>query len=343
MTDEIPASSQVRPEDEAQGQKMTIYMPQGAVIIEKSEQEERVNSATQNPSETKPAAPKTGVDSVQSLGSVINIYTGDEYGGVKEQSHSKVLSTESAPVSEQQVLMRISEMLDVITKRLDHEVQPVELVHEVQPASSVNSRTHGVDATEKKSAVSSVVHEIQQTHESIGHHFDWMHAFNLMFISIILFTLLLPAGLHSFLGTEVIPALTSYEVAGIQKGDLLITEEAQASNLVVGDILSLHDAFSGTSEVIQISEISVPGDNGLITIAIPPRAGQTLSLSYTLNGDSEVYKVVKSVPTLGAAKTLLDSFFVQFFIVAFVILLNIIVHYRRHRRYTKALRAYAKQ
>ncbi|MDP1851549.1 MAG: hypothetical protein Q8K48_03940 [Candidatus Planktophila sp.] len=343
MTDEIPASSQVRPEDEAQGQKMTIYMPQGAVIIEKSEQEERVNSATQNPSETKPAAPKTGVDSVQSLGSVINIYTGDEYGGVKEQSNSKVLSADSALVSEQQVLLRISEMLDVITKRLDHEAQPMELVHEVQPTNSVNSHTHGVEAIEEKSAISSDMHDVEKNSLSIGHHFDWMHAFNLMYISLILFSLLLPAGLHSFLGTEVIPALTSYEVAGIQKGDLLITEEALASNLVVGDVLSLRDAFSGTSEIVQVSEISVPGENGLITLAIPPRAGQTLSLSYTLNGDSEVYKVVKSVPTLGTAKMLLDMFFVQFFIVTFVILLNTIVHYRRHRRYTKALRAFASQ
>ncbi|MDO8645034.1 MAG: hypothetical protein Q7R42_00395 [Candidatus Planktophila sp.] len=343
MTDEIPASSQIRPEDEAQGQKMTIYMPQGAVIIEKSEQEGRAETATQIPLEEKPTTPKAGVDSVQSLGSVINIYTGDEYGGVKEQSHSKVLPADSALMSEQQVLLRISEMLDVITKRLDHEVEPVELVREVQQTNSVNTLTQSVEEIEEKSADSSDVHEIQKTHVSTGHVFDWMHAFNLMFISIILFTLLLPAALHTFFGTEVIPALTSYEVAGIQKGDLLITEETQASNLVVGDVLSLHDAFSGTSEVIQVSEISAPGENGVMTLAIPPRAGQTLSLSYSLNGDSEVYKVVKSVPTLGAAKTLLDSFFVQFFTVAFVILLNIIVHFRRHRRYTKALRAYANQ
>lgn len=343
MTDDIPPSSQVRPEDESQGQKMTIYMPQGAVIIEKTEQEGRAESATQIPLEEKPTALKVGSDSVQSLGSVINIYTGDESRGVKEQSPSKALSTESTPVSEQQVLLRISEMLDVITKRLDHEVQPMELVHEVQPAGTVNSRTHGVEAKEEKSAVSSVVHNVEENAASIGYHFDWMHAFNIMFISIILFSILLPAGLNRFLGTEVIPALTSYEVAGIQKGDLLITEETQASNLVVGDVLALHDAFLGTSEVIQVSEISAPGENGLITLAIPPRAGQTLSLSYTLNGDSEVYRVVKSVPTLGTAKTILDMFFVQFFIVTFVILLNTVVHFRRHRRYSKSLRAYANQ
>ena len=127
--------------------------------------------------------------------------------------------------------------------------------------------------------------------------------------------------------------MTSYEVAGIQRGDLLITEETHASSLVVGDALSLHDAFSGTSEVIQVSQISAPGDNGVMTIAIPPRVGQTLSLSYTVNGDLEVYRVVKSVPTLGAAKMLLDSFFLQFFVGISVILLNVVVHFRRHRRF----------
>jgi len=341
MTDDIPASSQVRPEDEAQGQKMTIYMPQGAVIIEKTEQEGRAESATQIPLQEKPTALKAGVDSVQSLGSVINIYTGDESRGVKEQSHSKALSTDSAPMNEQQALLRISEMLDVITKRLDHNDQPI--IQSAQPTESVIRSTNLDEEIEKKSAIVRDDHNLKGNSVSVGYQFDWMHAFNIMYISLILFSLLLPAGLHTFLGTKLIPALTSYEVAGIQRGDLLITEESSASALVVGDVLSLHDAFSGTSDVIQVSEISAPGDNGVMTIAIPPRAGQTLSLSYTVDGDLEVYKVVKSVPTLGAVKTLLDMFFVQFFIVTFVILLNTIVHYRRHRRYSKSLRAYASQ
>ena len=341
MTDEIPASSQVRPEDEAQGQKMTIYMPQGAVIIEKTEQEGRPNSGAQIPLEEKPTALKVGSDSVQSLGSVINIYTGDESRGVKEQSQSKVLSTETAPMNEQQALLRISEMLDVITKRLDHNDQPI--IQSAQPTDTGIRSTNLVEEIATKSALVRDDHNVERNSLSTGYHFDWIHGFNLMYLSVVLFTLLLPAGLHTFLGTEVIPALTSYEVAGIQKGDLLITEETQASHLVVGDVLALHDAFSGTSEVIQVSEISAPGENGVMTIAIPPRAGQTLSLSYSLNGDSEVYKVVKSVPTLGAAKTLLDSFYVQFFVGLAVVLLNVIVHFRRHRRYSKSLRAYVNQ
>ena len=341
MTDDIPASSQVRPEDEAQGQKMTIYMPQGAVIIEKTEQEGRAESATQTPLEEKPTALKVGSDSVQSLGSVINIYTGDESRGVKEQSHSKALSTDSAPLNEQQVLLRISEMLDVITKRLDHSDQPI--VQSAQPIDSVIRSTYLDEEIEKKSAIVRDDHNVERNSISTGYHFDWMHAFNLMYLTVVLFTLLLPAGLHSLLGTQLIPALTSYEVAGIQKGDLLIAQETQASNLVVGDVLALHDAFSGTYEVIQVSEMSTPGDNGVMTISIPPRAGQTLSLSYSADGNLEVNKIVKSVPTLGAAKTLLDSFYVQFFVGFAVILLNVVVHFRRHRRYSKSLRAYANQ
>ena len=331
MTDDIPASSQVRPEDEAQGQKMTIYMPQGAVIIEKTEQEGRSNSGAQIPLEEKPTALKAGVDSVQSLGSVINIYTGDESRGVKEQSHSKALSTDSAPLNEQQVLLRISEMLDVITKRLDHSDQPI--VQSAQPIDSVIRSTYLDEEIEKKSAIVRDDHNVERNSISTGYHFDWMHAFNLMYLTVVLFTLLLPAGLHSLLGTQLIPALTSYEVAGIQKGDLLIAQETQASNLVVGDVLALHDAFSGTYEVIQVSEMSTPGDNGVMTISIPPRAGQTLSLSYSADGNLEVNKIVKSVPTLGAAKTLLDSFYVQFFVGFAIILLNVVVHFRRHRRF----------
>jgi len=326
MTDDIPPSSQMKPEDEAQGQKMTIYMPQGAVIIERSELEPStdVSSPAQILSEEPQVSPKAGNEPVQSLGAVINIYTGDESHSVKEQGHSKALTADSADMKEQQVLLRISEMLDVITKRLDHDTQSTD---------SVIKSPHSNEVIENESGTVQGVQNFEKNLTSNGHHFDWLHAFNLMYISIILFTLLLPTGLHALLGMEVIPALTSYEVAGIQRGDLLITEEAPASTLVVGDVLSLHNAFSGLSEIIQVSQISAPADNGVITLSIPPRAGQTLSLSYTVNGDLETYKVVKSVPTLGAAKMLLDSFFVQFFVGLSVILLNVGVYFGRRQRY----------
>ena len=340
MTDDIPPSSQVRPEDEAQGQKMTIYMPQGAVIIERSELEPPVEPTAQIPPEEAPALPKAGNESVQSVGAVINIYTGDESRGVKEQSHSKALATDSALMDEQHVLLRISEMLDVITKRIDHDAQPS--VQIAQPTGTVILSTNSVEEIEKNSAIVRDDQNVEHNFASKGHHFDWMHAFNLIYICVILFSMLLPAGLHSILKTEVIPALTSYEAAGIQKGDLLVAVEAQASSLVVGDVLAVHDPILGTEEVAQVSEILAPV-NGIVTFAIPPRAGQTLNLSYSLGADSEIYKVIKFIPTLGTAKMLLDSFYVQFFVGVAVILLNGIVHFRRHRRYSKSLKTYINQ
>ena len=331
MTDDIPASGQVRPEDEAKGQKMTIYMPQGAIIIERSELEPPAESPTQTLSEETQVSPKAGNEPVQSLGAIIDINTGGESHSVKEQSHSKALASDSANVDEQQVLLRISEMLDVITKRLNHDVQPI--VQSVQPMDSVIRSTNPDDEIEKKSAIVRDDQNVEKNSVSNEYHFDWIHAFNLLYISVILFILLLPTGLQSLLKLEVTPALINYEVAGIQRGDLIIAKETRASALVVGDVLSLHDAFSGTSEVIQVSQITPPGDNGVMTIAIPPRVGQTLSLSYSVNADLKLFKVVKSVPTLGVAKMLLDSFFVQFFVGISVILLNVVVHFRRHRRF----------
>ena len=347
MTDDIPPSSQVRPEDEAQGQKMTIYMPQGAVIIERSELEPPVEPTAQIPPEEAPALPKAGNESVQSVGAVINIYTGDESRGVKEQNPSKALATDSALMDEQHVLLRISEMLDVITKRIDHDAQPIvqsaqPIVQSAQPTGTVILSTNSVEEIEKNSAIVRDDQNVEHNFASKGHHFDWMHAFNLIYICVILFSMLLPAGLHSILKTEVIPALTSYEAAGIQKGDLLVAVEAQASSLVVGDVLAVHDPILGTEEVAQVSEILAPV-NGIVTFAIPPRAGQTLNLSYSLGADSEIYKVIKFIPTLGTAKMLLDSFYVQFFVGVAVILLNGIVHFRRHRRYSKSLKTYINQ
>ena len=129
----------------------------------------------------------------------------------------------------------------------------------------------------------------------------------------------------------------------VQRGDLLISEQASASALVVGDFVSMHDAFSGTSKMIQVSEISAPGVNGEVTITVPPQAGQALGLSYTVDGNLGVNRVVQSIPTLGTVIMILSSFYLQFFVAAFVIILNIVVHTRRHRRYSRSLRRYAYQ
>ena len=335
MTDKIPASGQVRPEDEAQGQKMTIYMPQGAVIIERSELEPPAELSHRLISEEAPAPPKVGVDSVQSQGAVINIYTGDDSHSVGEQSHSKVLATDSAYMTDQQVLLRINEMLDVITKRLDHNGKPTD---------SVDTGTLSDEESDKKAAVPQVGHEVEKQIAPDGHEvekqiapngylFDWMHAFNLMYLFIVLLVPILPTGLQSLFGVKIIPALISYEAAGIQRGDLLIAEEVRASSLVAGDILSLHNAFAGTSEVLQVIQISGPGDNGIMIFTIPPRVDQNLALSYSVDRDLVIHKVVKMVPTFGTVKMFLESFYVQFYVGLSVILLNVIVHFRRHRRY----------
>lgn len=340
MTDDIPASSQVRAENEEQGQKMTIFMPKGAVIIEKSEMELEppVELEAKISLEETPESPKVGAESFHSLGSVINIYTGDGSSGVKEQSQPMALSADSASMNERQVLLHISEILDLISKRLDHNVQPI--VQSVQPKETVFENANLIEENDKKSTNVREGNSDEGNAPSIGYSFDWIHALNLLYLTLILCTQLLPAGLTSLISTQLIPAISSYEVAGIQKGDLLVAKKTQAHSVVVGDVLALHNAFSGTSEVIQVSAISTSGDNGIVTIEIPPRAGQTLSLSYTVDGELELCKVVKAVPMLGTAKTLIDSYSVLYFAGLAVVLLNTIVHFRRHRRYSNSLRAH---
>lgn len=333
MTDALPPSSQKKSEDENQGQRMTIYMPPGAVIIERSDLDEPTEVvATQIQPEEPKTSPEHGKESLQSYGSVINIYTGDEARGIKQQNLSEIPTIENAPMNEQQALLRISEMLDVISKRLDHDGPPT-------PAF-IRS-TYPEEVIEKKRAVVREDRQLNEKYVAVGFHFDWMHAFNIIYISLILFSMLLPAALHTFFDTEVSSASKNYEVVGIQRGDLLITEPVSASTLVVGDFVSLHDAFSGTSEMIQVSEISAPGVNGEVTIAISPQAGSALGLSYAVDGNLLVDRITKSIPALGNVIIILGSIYVQFLVAAFVIILNIVVHTRRRRRYSRSLGSYA--
>jgi hypothetical protein len=345
MTNDLPPSSQKKPEDETQGQKMTIYMPPGAVIVEQSDMDPPTAvPATQNQTEEPQVSSKVGNESVQSLGAVINIYTSDEARGIKQHSHSELPTIENALVKEQQVnaqqvneqdvLLRISQTLDLISRRLNHDGPP---------APAFIRSTMPEEVIEKKPAIVLEERRVEEKYVGIGFHFDWMHAFNIIYISLILFSILLPAGLSTIFKMEVIAATTSYEVAGIQRGDLLITAHVPASALVVNDFVSMYDAFSSSSEMIQVSEVSAPGVNGEVTITVPPQAGQALSASYTVDGNIGVDRVEKSVPKLGYVNIIFGSFFVQFFVAAFVIILNAIVHTRRHRRYSRSLRRYAYQ
>lgn len=335
MADALPPSGQKKPEDEAQGQRMTIYMPPGAVIVERSELDEPADRvSTQIESEEPQTSSKVVNEPLQSLGSVINIYTGDDTRGPKQQNYSEVPTIENAHFNEQQVLLRISQTLDLISRRLDHDGQPV---------NPVIRTTIPDEKIEEKRVIVRDDNTLGERYVRIGYHFDWMHAFNIIYISLILFSILLPSALHTFFNMGVTSSSTNYEAVGIQRGDLLITAHEPASALVVGDFVNMHNAFSGKSEMIQVSEISAPGVNGEVTITVPPQAGQALSPTYSVDGNLNVEKVTKSVPKLGYVKMILGSFFVQFFVVAFVIILNVVVHSRRHRRYSRSLRRYAYQ
>jgi len=340
MTDALPPSSQKKSDDENQGQRMTIYMPPGAVIVERSELDEVTDvAATQIQSEEPQTSPKILNEPFQSHGSVINIYTSEEARGIKPQSNSEVPTIDSAhlnqqQINDQQVLLRISQTLDLISRRLDHDAQPV---------NPIISSTNPEVVIDKKPVIVLDDRRLEEKYVAIGFHFDWMHAFNIIYISLILFSILLPSALSTFFNMGAISASTSYEVAGIQRGDLLITKEAPASAVVVNDFVSIHDAFSGTSKMVQVSEVSTPGVNGEVTITVPPQAGQALGASYTVDGNLAVDRVERSVPKLGYVNMILGSFFVQFFVAAFVIIFNMVVHYRRHRRYTRSLTRYAYQ
>lgn len=356
MANDIPPLGQIKPEDESQGQKMTIYMPTGAVIVERSElQSPEEATSTKNLPEERHASPNVGSESVQSLGAVINIYTGSEGHGGNVQSQDKVPDIGNADLSDKQVLLRISEVLDLITKRLAHDNQPVSPANGSNGPSEFMRITNWdseikntsltkdfkaeqplevIEVVENKSASVDDNKKVEKDFNSVGHHFDWLHAFNLIYIFMIVLIPLVPSALNTFLNIEVKPALVNYDAAGIYSGDLIIQENVPASALVVGDFITAHNAFTGHFEdVIQISQISTPIPNSLITITGTPRMGQTTPSLFETNAKSEVERVTKSVPYLGAGKNLVDSFIFKSIVGFAIILLNVIVHFRRRRRF----------
>ena len=124
MPDEIPASAQTSPEDGPQGQKMTIYMPQGAVIIERTGAEEYAELQGAVISENQRTLPITANEQVQSAGAVINIYAANDQSRGVNEGPQPVGTTGRANTDEQQALYRIAKILDGITERATVNEEP---------------------------------------------------------------------------------------------------------------------------------------------------------------------------------------------------------------------------
>ena len=345
MPDEIPASAQTSPEDGPQGQKMTIYMPQGAVIIERTGAEEHAELQGAVISENQRTLPITANEQVQSAGAVINIYAAnDQSRGVNEGSQpvgptgrtktdeqqalyriAKILDgiTERATVNEppqpvvaiipehaktdeHQILYRIVEILDGITKRMDLNEQAQPVGAPTLERTTVNEPPQPVVAVAPEHASLGNIHR-PNGHYIRGYHLDWLHAFNIAFIAFIAFVAVVPALLLTYFGIAIYASSSTNMNSSIYQGDLMISELMPVSRLNLGDVVLLRNEHTWDLEVRQVTVASTPSGGDLTTITTETEKGAVSSDSYILNSATPIHKITSVIPKFGDLMIILTS------------------------------------
>lgn len=270
----------------------------------------------------------------QPQSTIINIYTGA--APQREAGYTLPTQAQINPVqlNDQQTLLQISQTLDNLTRKITSENG---LIFSCAPSQGSTIKDTGfVDATANNSSPSPVDQNHESKHQATPHHFDWLHGFNLLYVFTILFTLLLPAASHTFLGTEIIQSTGASEELKIGKWDLLIAKQIPSTKIFVGDILALHNPMTGDHEVIKVKQVSKPVSK-ILSFTVSPSANQEVNHIYSVNANTNLYKVEKSVPNLGLVQAFLDSTYVKILTGLIVVLLNFVVHLKRKRKHNKTL------
>lgn len=218
---------------------------------------------------------------------------------------------------EHQILNRIVEILDVITERLgaDQHAQRTDSV-----ITESNQFGHA---------------QISKGHHLVGlkgHHLDWMHVINVAFVAYIAFVAIVPAVLSTFFGAAVYAATSNSPGASIHRGDLMVAKIMPVSKMQVDDVLLLRNEFTWNFDVRQVRAISTSSNGDLTTITTESNADATSSDTYTLKSTTSIHKIESIIPKIGDSSIILTSIYMKIGGGLFLLMLNIIAHFRRVRQ-----------
>lgn len=321
MTEEnTPDSRSSHPEltpglDDKKGQMLVIYLPEGSVIVDRTDMhlssvpQAIVEHVTPKP-EPVPTAP------------------------VVENEAPKPLQ----PTLQEVVQLAVQEVLQ-ITGHSANQAPKVEAPIAEVPRTLEKSSDAFADypAPALKSGAPATPTRIAPAHK--GAHrvhvrrrrkMNLVHGINTILVAYLLLVAIVPAVLSSAFGVAIYASKASHPGALIARGDLMVCTELPASKLKVNDVLLVRDGNSWRLDARQVTSNTSSGD--LSTITTASTGGVALDKTYVLAKDAGSYVVSRVVPKLGYAAIILSSTFVKVLGGLFILILNLTVHYRRSRK-----------
>lgn len=319
-TDAASSHSENVPDSaDKKGQMLVIYLPEGSVIVDRTDISlSAAPKIVAEPAEAK-AEPAKQVENVTpqplqpTLQEVVQLAVQEvlQITGHAQKETPKVVTP--APVAETQAPVgeRPAAFADYPAPAARANPMPAE-----RPANS------HVGAHVPKGA--------HRVHVRRRRKLNWVHGINTLLVAYILMVAIVPAVMSSAFGTAVYAAKAAHPGVLIAKGDLMVCSELPASQLKVNDVLLVRDGNSWRLDTRQITSVTTTGD--LSTITTASTGGAAIDKTYVLPKDGGSYKVSRVIPKLGYVPIVLSSTIAKVLGGLFILVLNLSVHYRRLRR-----------
>lgn len=323
MTDEnTPDSKSSHPEltpglDDKKGQMLVIYLPEGSVIVDRTDM--HLSSAPQaivehvapktEPVPAEPVVENEAPKQLQpTLQEVVQL-------AVQEALRITGHSANQAP----KVEVPIAEVPRTIEKSSDAFAD--------YPAPALKSGTPAPAAPTRSAPAHNGARRV---HVRRRRKMNLVHGINTILVVYLLLVAIVPSVLSSAFGVAIYASKASHPGALIARGDLMVCTELPASKLKVNDVLLVRDGNSWRLDARQVTSNTSSGD--LSTITTASTGGVALDKTYVLANNSGSYVVSRVIPKLGYAAIILSSTFVKVLGGLFILILNLIVHYRRSRK-----------
>lgn len=325
MTEEnTPDSKAAHPEltpdgADKKGQMLVIYLPEGSVIVDRTDT---------NLSE----APKEIVEQVAAK-------------AAPAQEVPASAPQQLQPTLQEVVQLAVQEVLQIagLAQHAAPKVEPVAPVAEIAkpieerkgPSGDYSTPTprQNPQTVDRPSPAIANAHGekgARRVHVRRRRKLNWVHGVNTLLVTYLLLVAIVPAVMSSAFGTAVYASKSAHPGALISKGDLMVCTELPASQLKVNDVLLVRDGNSWRLDARQVTSVSTSGS--VTTVNTGSTGGAAIDKTYVLPKDSGSYKVSRVIPRLGYVAIILSSTIVKVLGGLFILVLNLTVHFRRLRR-----------
>ncbi len=338
MTDEnTPNSKAFHPDetpgsDSKKGQMLVIYLPEGSVIVDRTEMS---NPPVYEPvvERSVPAPAVVSAPEVAPTAAVIPT------PHLVQPPHQVTLEEIVHLVVEE--ILRTSKDSGLLNQPAENKVSPIAVQQPPRKSELAEEVTSLSRPTLNPRRVATPVapSHLGRMHFRKRRQLNWVHGVNTLFVAFVVVVSLIPAILSSVYGVAIFASKTPHPSAMIATGDLIVSRALPASDLKVNDVILVRDANSWHLDVRQVTSSS--SASGTTTLATTTTGGTATEKTYAMPIGTTAYRVSTIIPKLGYIPMLFASTFVKVVGGFFILLLNLVVHYRRSRR--RVRQAFAQQ